>query len=149
MFTRESVCESISEVRAWPMTPENIHTFADLLYIKERIGGAEQSHDALEDSLTPEMAEQWVMGMENADGTRGAHWSMEDTEKVREAHGIVEDPLKWWITMNMMYSDYCGAAAQLGIGSVEFYIWMAMAFLADKDAKPGKLARYYEYIAQK
>lgn len=149
MFTRESVCKSINEVRTWPMTPENVHTFADLLYIKERIGSAEHGLDAPDDVMTPEMAEQWVAGMENADGTRGAHWSMEDTEKVREAHGIAEAPLKWWVTMNMMYSDYCGAAAKLGIGSMEFYIWMARAFLDDRDARPGKLAQYYEYIVQK
>lgn len=149
MFTRETVCNSINEVREWPMTPDNVRTFADLLYIKERIGIADRSSEASESGLTPEMADRWVVGMENADGTRGAHWSMEATEKVRKDHGIAEDPLKWWITMNMMYSDYCGVAEKLGISSLDFYACMSVAFLDDKDARPDKLYRYYEYIVQK
>lgn len=131
------------------MTPDNVRTFADLLYIKERIGAAEWSSEASESGLTPETAERWVVGMENADGTRGAHWSMEDTEKVRKNRGIAEDPLKWRITMNMMYSDYCAVAEKLGISSLDFYVCMSGAFLDDKDARPDKLYRYYEYIVQK
>lgn len=147
MFTRESVCKSIDEVRDWPMTPENVHTFAALLYIKERIGTTERNAEASESDLTPEKAEQWVTGMENADGTRGAHWSMEATEKVRKEIGVTAGPLDWWVAMNMMYSDYCAAAAKLGVGTTEFYACMAKAFLEDPDAKPGKLARYHKCIA--
>lgn len=148
MFTCESICSSINEVKAWPVTPENVHTFADLLYIKEHIGDVEQSSGVLEGGLTLETAERWVMGMENADGTRGAHWSMEKTEEVRRQRGIAADSLEWWVTMNMMYSDYCMAAEKLGTNSVEFYACMSKAFLDDRDAQTNKLARYYEYIVQ-
>lgn len=149
MFTRDSVCKSINEVMAWPMTPENVHTFAALLYIKKHIGTTEWNSEASESGLTPEKAEQWVMGMENADGTRGAHWSMETTEKVRKEIGVTVDPLDWWVTMNMMYSDYCAAAVKLGVNTTEFYACMAKAFLEDSDAQPDKLARYYKYIVRK
>ena len=47
-------------------------------------------------------AEKWVSGMQNADGTQGPHWSMEQTEQVRTQQGIQCDPVKFWVTMNMM-----------------------------------------------
>ncbi len=48
----------------------------------------------------------------------------------------------------MIYSDYCAVAEKLGTSTAEFYACMAKAFLDDKDARPEKLARYYEYITK-
>ena len=45
--------------------------------------------------------------------------------------------------MNMMYSDYCRVAEKVGASSLDFYAYMAKAFLDDRDAAPNKLARYY------
>lgn len=110
--------------------------------------GHKDSMDHEEDlDLTPEVAKRWVSGMENADGSRGAYWTMEKTEEVRRQYGITEKPLDFWVTMNMMYSDYCKVTEKFGVNTLEFYACMAKAFLEDPDAKPGKLARYYEYIA--
>ena len=50
------------------------------------------------------------------------------------------------MTMNMMYSDYCGVARKYGIDNPEFYAHMSKAFLNDKDAGPGKLAKYFEIV---
>lgn len=97
--------------------------------------------------LTPDAAKRWVSGMENADGSCGAYWTMEKTEEVRRQHGITEKPLDFWVTMNMMYSDYCKVAEKFGVNTLEFYASMAKAFLEDPDAKPGKLVHYYKYIA--
>lgn len=105
--------------------------------------GAETDH-----RLTEAMAKAWTSSMENADGTRGAHWPMEKTEEVRRQRSIAADPLEWWVAMNMIYSDYCTAAEKLGTSTVEFYAGMARAFLDDKDAQPEKLGRYYEYIVE-
>lgn len=93
-------------------------------------------------------AEQWAAKMQNADGTMGPHWTMEQTEQVRAQQGIDCDPVKFWVAMNMMYSDYVKAAEKLGVNNVMFYASLAKAFLDDKDAQDDKLARYYEYIVK-
>lgn len=62
--------------------------------------------------------------------------------------GIDCEPLQFWITMNMIYSDYVKVAKKLGMNNVDFYACMAKAFLDDKDAQPDKLARYYEYVVK-
>lgn len=38
--------------------------------------------DDLDTPLTKAQAMEWVAEMENADGTRGGHWSMEETEVI-------------------------------------------------------------------
>lgn len=96
--------------------------------------------------LTRGQAMEWVAEMENADGTRGGHWSMEETEVIRMQRGIDCDSVMFFAAMNMMYSDYCRAAEKTGAASIDFYAYMAKAFLDDKDAAPNKLARYYCYI---
>ena len=96
--------------------------------------------------LTKEQAMEWVAEMENADGTRGGHWSMEETEVIRMQRGIDCDSVMFFAAMNMMYSDYCRVAEKTGAASIDFYAYMAKAFLDDRDAAPNKLARYYRYI---
>nr|DAP96415.1 MAG TPA: hypothetical protein [Caudoviricetes sp.] len=99
-------------------------------------------------------AEAWVAHMVNEDGSTGGHWTMEQTSAVAESLGISWDkitPWCWWVTMNMMYSDYSGVAEKYGVSIAEFYADMACAFLMDKDA-PGakeKLGAYYHGIAEK
>lgn len=96
-------------------------------------------------------AVDWVSNMENADGTTGAHWNMDQAKQIMEKYGIEASPLAWWVTLNMMYSDYCGVAKKLGM-STDFYAYMAEAFLDDKDAVGGggseKLASYHEYVSK-
>lgn len=99
--------------------------------------------------LTKAEAVAWVGEMENADGTRGGHWSMEQTEQVRKKLSIDCEPVEFYATMNMMYSDYGRVADKFSAGTPDFYACMAKAFLDDKDAQPGKLARYYRYVAGK
>lgn len=104
--------------------------------------------DSGECSLSNAEIMAWVGAMENADGTTGPHWTMEQTEQVRKQRSIECDPLKFYVTMNMMYSDYCKAAEKTGASSLDFYAYMSKAFLDDKDAQPNKLARYYHFIAK-
>lgn len=96
-----------------------------------------------------EMAQEWVQRMQNADGTTGPHWTMEKTEEARAQRGINCDPLEFWVAMNMIYSDYAKVAEKVNANSMDFYVYMAKAFLEDKDARNQggeKLARYYEYV---
>ena len=76
--------------------------------------------------------------MDNEDGTRGAHWTLEQAKQLLEDRGLDLDPTSFWAALCMGYSDY----------SIEFYIDLAKAFLEDKDAPGDKLARYYREIVQ-
>ena len=103
--------------------------------------------DGCEKPLTKEQAMCWVASMENADGTHGGHWTMEQTEQVRKQKSLTCDPVTFYAAMNMMYSDYCKVAEKFNAAGPEFFACMAKAFLEDKDAMPNKLSRYYHGIA--
>ena len=111
---------------------------------KPRKGGAKSDM-----GMDEHLAKEWTAMMENADGTKGPHWSMEQIKKVIEQRGLHGDPVEIWVAMNMMYSDYCKVAKKLGVNTMDFYAEMARAFLDDKDAGvPDKLTAYYEYIVK-
>lgn len=138
MFTSETICESIHEIKAQPMTPERVHVLADLLYIKEHCGelsaGGEKTLDLM----------AWVDHMQNADGTTGPRWSMGEAAAIQTQYGISCGTSEFYAALNMMYSDY-GLVLP---NNVELYAHMAQAFLTDPDAQPHKLERYYRYIAR-
>ncbi len=94
-------------------------------------------------------AKKWVSQMQNSDGTRGEHFRAEQAEQLRMAHCPQCEKTEFWAAMNMMYSDYCEVAKKLNVDKPEFYAHMAKAFLMDKDAGEGKLAKYMKYIAKK
>ena len=94
-----------------------------------------------------EMSRTWTAKMSNADGTKGPHWTFEQCKKLMEQYSVSYDPCSFWATLNMVYSDYCAVARKHGVNKDVFYIDLAKAFLMDADAKPDKLARYYEYVA--
>lgn len=99
-----------------------------------------------------QMAEEWASGMENEDGSRGPHWTLDQAKQVMAQKEIGGSPIAWWITLNMMYSDYCKVAKKFGVNTVDFYTAMAEAFLNDKDAVGGggaeKLASYYNAVVK-
>lgn len=93
-------------------------------------------------------ADEWLRTMKNEDGTVGPHWSFDQVKTVMEQKDIDCDPVEFWVTMNMMYSDYSKVAKQMSVNSVDFYVKLAKAFLEDKDAGPDKLANYYRYVVK-
>lgn len=95
-----------------------------------------------------QMAEDWVSGMENADGTKGPHWTMEQTSKVMNDHKADCDPVLWWAIMNSLYSDYCVALKQNNASTVETYVCLAKAWIHDEDAVPDKAAAYYTNVVK-
>lgn len=99
-----------------------------------------------------QMAEEWMRGLQNEDGTTGPHWDMGKAETVMAQKEIGGAPLAFWAALNMMYSDYCKVAKKLRVNTVDFYACMAEAFLNDKDAIGGgggeKLAAYYDAVAR-
>lgn len=167
MFTEESVREEIRKFAEDEMTPLSTELLAHLMIIYDHrhllpSGEEEDKDDQREwadrmentDSTTKghwnrEMAQEWVHGMKNTDGTTGPHWTMEKTEEVRAQRGINCEPLAFWVAMNMIYSDYAKVAEKINANSIDFYAYMAKAFLEDKDVRnqgAEKLARYYKYV---
>lgn len=92
--------------------------------------------------------EELLRKLKNGDGSTGEHWSYEQTKQVMEQKGIQCDPVEFWVSMNMMYSDYYTVAKKLNINNADFYASMAEAFLKDQDAHENKLARYYSIVAK-
>lgn len=116
--------------------------------MEQRHGQMQMGRGQHEMKLTREMAEEWMMGLENEDGTKGPHWSMDQARQVMQQRGIEADPATYWAVLNMMYSDYCKVFKKHGVGDrVDFYADMAAAWINDRDADPKKkTAAYYQYV---
>ena len=84
--------------------------------------------------LSKELAHKWVSNMENKDGTKGGHWTYEQTSQYAGSY----DKNDWYAIMNMMYSDYYNTRFELTT-----YIEMAKDWFADKDGNEGKTLNYY------
>jgi len=81
--------------------------------------------------------------LDNKDGTKGAHWQVQDVTNYAKSHGATyrnynEYDLAY--AMNMVYSDYYGVVAD----NVDTYYRIALAFIEDKDAPTGKAFLYYK-----
>lgn len=57
-----------------------------------------------------EKARKAVSKMENEDGTRGPHWTIEEAVALANQHGVRLDErfnkYDWYVALNMIYSDY-------------------------------------------
>lgn len=98
--------------------------------------------------LTREMAEEWMRGLENEDGTKGPHWNLDQAKHAMKQRGIQEDPYEFWAVMNALYADYCKVFKNHGINNAEVYADLAAAWIGDKDAVPGKAAAYFQYLVK-
>lgn len=95
-------------------------------------------------------AMRWVREMEQPEGGRPMPaFRIEETEALRKAHCPECEQWEFFTVMNMKYSDLFEYAKKLGMDKPEFYVYMAKAFLCDKDAAPHKLQRYMEVIPKK
>lgn len=97
-----------------------------------------------------EMAESWVAQMKNEDPAHptGGRWTMAQTTSVMKDKGLNYPEPEWYAVMNMLYSDYGPLLAKHGPKELDAYVEMAKAWLDDKDAKPGKTARYYHSVVR-
>ena len=121
----------------------NYHHTSGKHHDEMRSGKIEDTH-----TLTEEVAEEWMRGLHNADGTSGPHWSKEQVAQVVAQRKLDMSPLEAWVAMNMVYSDFCKVARANNVNTMDFYVAMAKAFVEDEDAKPDKLSLYYEYIVK-
>lgn len=99
-----------------------------------------------------EHARYAVEGMENEDGTKGPHWTVEETTSVANQMGInlkseKHNKWDWFVAMNMIYSDfYKAVVAMTGSANTKYFAELAKAWLCDKDISEGKMWHYYVYI---
>lgn len=94
------------------------------------------------------MAEEWTGKMQNEDGSKGPHWSMDQVEQIMKQKNVRCDPAEFYAILNAMYSDYSEVAQKHGVHKQDFYLDMAKAFLMDKDSVKDKAAAYYMYIVK-
>lgn len=112
----------------------------------------DMGHDRIE--LTKSDMHEWKRKMMNADGSKGAHYDMQQIMQLAEKIGVRFrdfNEKEFCLTVNMMYSDYCEVVGRYipHEKALHFYAEMAKAFLEDEDAPEGsiKLALYYHCIA--
>ena len=117
-----------------------------------RRGSAEKGHGYSEmvPPMNREMAEEWMHGLKNEDGSHGPHWSMEQVKNLMQQRGLQGDLLRVWVAMNAEYSDMVGVYRKYGMDRPEVYLDAAMArWINDKDAVEEKEAAYYTYVVKK
>lgn len=96
--------------------------------------------------LTRDEAEEWCDGMKNADGTTGPHWSYDQATQLMAQRNLTCNPVDFWATLCMMYSDYSKVARAYSADNPNFYADLAAAFLRDDDAVEDKIVKYWECI---
>lgn len=99
--------------------------------------------------LDRRMAEKWVSGMENKDGTKGPHFSWAKTQEIMQQHGVDCDPVKFWVALNATYSDMCAFFKRYNISTIDAYVDHTLDFwVKDQDAVEDKLAAYYVHVVR-
>lgn len=149
----EKLYTKLHEAMEKPVTlggAEEVGLYAKTISRLEKLDCRADEPDAA--AFDRETAIHWAEHMQNADGTVGPHWTMDQTSVVGDASGAGHDIPHWvfGVTMNMMYSDYYDVARKFGVNVPEFYAELARAFLMDKDG-PGpeeKLCAYYRCIVK-
>lgn len=87
-----------------------------------------------------EHARKAVSKMENEDGSRGQHWSIEETTALANQHGIrLDDKFNkydWYVALNMVYSDYYKVIINIAnSNSSKFFVELAKAWICDRCVK--------------
>ena len=132
---------------------EEVAVYADAICLLHKLSGDHFRESTKMIEFTEDDAKAWTANMQNADGSTGPHWTMEQTSVFSDARGIDHDipRLVWGVAMNMMYSDYYDVAMEFGVNRPEFYAALAKAFLMDKDGPEPeeKLCAYYKHITNR
>ena len=118
-----------------------------------RLDSYKEPDDEHSDRLTRDEIKTWNDNMENVDGTKGGHWTVEQTSAVAASIGVCFDHVtdfEFNVAMNMMYSDYFNVAKSNNVSNATFFGGMAKAFLFDPDGGEPykKLKKYYCYIVK-
>lgn len=84
-----------------------------------------------------EHARKAVSKMENEDGTRGPHWSVEETTALASQYGINLgsrfNRYDWFVALNMVYSDYYKVIISMtNSNSTKHFVELAKAWIMIK-----------------
>lgn len=98
-----------------------------------------------------EKARKAVSKMENEDGSRGPHWSLEEATALANQHGVRLDEkfnkYDWCVALNMIYSDYYKVIVNMtNSNNTKHFVEFTKAWLQDKDIDEGKMWYYYIYV---
>lgn len=100
-------------------------------------------------SFSMDMAKIWASKLQNEDGSKGPHWTVEQAKQIMAQRKLSINPAEFWMAMNLVYSDFSPVAKKHGVGgNLDFYVDMAKAFLDDKDSKKYKLSEYYSHVVK-
>lgn len=93
--------------------------------------------------LGEELAKKWVSHMENKDGTKGAHWTWEEADKIRKQYAPTTDESDFYAALAMVYSDYYNPRFDTAT-----YAQLALDWLNDKDVGDCKTLKYYMRVVK-
>ena len=148
----EKLYHKLHEAMEKPVTlgsAEEVMVYADTICALHKLGDDHFRESTKMMEFTEDDAKAWTARMKNADGSTGAHWTLDQTTELMQRRGINCNPVKFWVAMNAVYSDLSEVAERHGVGNDEFYADMAKSFwLCDKDAVEDKLAAYYENVVK-
>lgn len=98
-----------------------------------------------------EYAHKAVSKMENEDGSKGPHFSIEEACRLASQYGITLErefnKYDWFVALNMIYSDFYKVILQItGSNNSKHFVDLTKAWLHDKDVEEGKMWYYYIYV---
>ena len=156
MIDLQGVRQTIEDIRRHGDSMEDLHDLAMLYQLEERMMRDEYGADEGKPggTLTRTDAEAWVAALQNEDPAmpRGGKWTIDQVKPYAQKHGFRTDGARiyeFWAAMNAMYSDFGEMAKKYNAATPDFFADMAKAFLMDKDAVDGKIARYYKCVVKK
>ena len=117
----EIVCEALEEIRG--RCPR---LFWDTAYKLHCVAYGQHFDE--------ELAKKAVSKMKNVDGTRGEHWTYEQTSQLADQQGIC-CKADWYYVMNMLHSDFVEVLGN----DTSNYVRMAKAYMCDPDATESKV----------
>lgn len=103
----------------------------------------------------PHFNEEWarkaVSKMHNEDGSRGPHWTIEETTQLANQYGVnlngAFNRYDWYVALNMIYSDFYKVILSIAnSNNNKHFVEFAKAWLNDKDIDEGKMWYYFVYV---
>lgn len=84
--------------------------------------------------FSEELAKKAVDEMDNADGTTGEHWSLQQTNSLLTSQNLSYNKYDFYYVVNMLYSDFSNVLGN----DASMYLKMAKAYMDDPDASEDK-----------
>lgn len=96
-----------------------------------------------------EHARKAVSKMENEDGTRGPHWSIEETTTLANQYGVSLgnrfNRYDWFVALNMVYSDYYKVIINItNSNSTKHFVELAKAWINDNEGSVTQVSAVYD-----